>query len=91
MRERREDIPLLANFFLKEAVDETASKVIGISDVVMNIFAGYEWPGNIRQLRNAIRAMVVMSDRNKLDVQDLPPEINRIRQLPAGQSKSAAG
>ncbi len=91
LRERREDIPLLANFFLKEAVDETASKVIGISDVVMNIFAGYEWPGNIRQLRNAIRAMVVMSDRNKLDVQDLPPEINRIRQLPAGQSKSAAG
>ncbi len=69
---------------------ETASKVTGISDAVMNIFAGYEWPGNIRQLRNAIRTMVVMSDRNNLDVQDLPPEINRIRQLTAGQSKSSS-
>ncbi len=90
LRQRREDIPLLANFFLKEAVGETASKVTGISDAVMNIFANYEWPGNIRQLRNAIRTMVVMSDRDKLDVQDLPPEINRIRQLPAGQSKSSS-
>jgi two-component system response regulator HydG len=89
LRERREDIALLANFFLKEAVGQTASKVTGISDAVMNIFAGYEWPGNIRQLRNAIRTMVVMSDRDKLDVQDLPPEINRIRQLPAGQLKSS--
>jgi len=89
LRQRREDIPLLANFFLKEAVGQTASKVTGISDAVMNIFAGYEWPGNIRQLRNAIRTMVVMSDRDKIDVHDLPPEINRLRQLPAGRSKSS--
>jgi two-component system response regulator HydG len=86
LRERREDIPLLANFFLKEAVGETGSKVAGIIDAVMNIFAGYEWPGNIRQLRNTIRTMVVMSDRDKIDVHDLPPEINRVRQLPGGSS-----
>jgi len=90
LRERREDIPPLANFFLKEAVGETGSKVAGIIDAVMNIFAGYEWPGNIRQLRNVIRTMVVMSDRDKLDVQDLPPEINRVRQLTAGQTKSSS-
>jgi len=93
LRERREDIPPLANFFLKEAVGETGSKVAGIIDAVMNIFAGYEWPGNIRQLRNTIRTMVVMSDRDKIDVQDLPPEINRVRQLPGSsnsQAKSAS-
>jgi len=93
LRERREDISLLANFFLKEAAGETGSKVAGIIDPVANIFAGYEWPGNIRQLRNTIRTMVVMSDRNKLDVQDLPPEINRVRQLPGcsnSQAKSAS-
>jgi two-component system response regulator HydG len=86
LRERREDILLLADFFLKEAAEETGSKVTGISDAVMNIFAGYEWPGNIRQLRNTIRTMVVMSDKEKLDVQDLPPEINRVRQLTGGSN-----
>ena len=91
LRERREDIPLLANFFLKEAVGETGSKVAGIIDAVMNIFAGYEWPGNIRQLRNTIRTMVVMSDRDKIDVHDLPPEINRVRQLPGGPASLTTG
>jgi DNA-binding NtrC family response regulator len=90
LRQRREDITPLANFFLKEAAEETGSKITGISDAVMNIFIGYEWPGNIRQLRNTIRTMVVMSDREKLEVQDLPPEINRVRQLTAGDSKPSA-
>jgi len=90
LRERREDIPLLANFFLKEAAGETGSKVAGIIDAVMNIFAGYEWPGNIRQLRNVIRTMVVMSDRDKLDVKDLPPEIHHVRQLTGATKPSAA-
>jgi DNA-binding NtrC family response regulator len=93
LRQRREDIPLLADFFLKEAVGETGSKVAGFTDAAANILASYEWPGNIRQLRNVIRTMVVMSDRDKLDVQDLPPEINRVRQLPGSsnsQAKSAS-
>ncbi|MGD1041649.1 MAG: sigma-54 dependent transcriptional regulator [Sedimentisphaerales bacterium] len=89
LRQRREDIPLLADFFLKEAVGETGSKVAGFTDAAANILASYEWPGNIRQLRNVIRTMVVMSDRDKLDVQDLPPEINRVRQL-TGSSNSQA-
>ena len=91
LRQRREDIPLLADFFLKEAVGETGSKVAGFTDAAANILASYEWPGNIRQLRNVIRTMVVMSDRDKLDVQDLPPEINRVRQLPGGSSVAAGG
>jgi DNA-binding NtrC family response regulator len=91
LRERREDIPLLADFFLKEAVGETGSKVAGFTDAAANILASYEWPGNIRQLRNVIRTMVVMSDRDKLDVHDLPPEINRVRQLPGGSSSLTTG
>ncbi|MBE3143242.1 MAG: sigma-54-dependent Fis family transcriptional regulator, partial [Planctomycetes bacterium] len=91
LRQRREDIPLLADFFLKEAVGETGSKVAGFTDAAANILASYEWPGNIRQLRNVIRTMVVMSDRDKLDVQDLPPEINRVRQLPGGSTSLTTG
>jgi DNA-binding NtrC family response regulator len=89
LRERREDIPLLADFFLKEATAETGSKVAGITDAAMNIFTDYEWPGNIRQLRNAIRIMVVMCDRDKLDVCDLPPEIHHVHRL-TGQIRSSA-
>ena len=82
LRERPEDIPPLADFFLNEAVAETGLKVAGFTDAVMNILVAYEWPGNIRQLRNTIRTMVVMADRDKLDVRDLPPEIHRVHRLP---------
>jgi DNA-binding NtrC family response regulator len=69
-------------------VEQTGSKVTGITDAAMNILAGFDWPGNIRQLRNCIRTMVVLCDRDKLDVQDIPPEIRQVRQLAAG-SKAA--
>ena len=90
LRERQEDIPLLAEFFLKEAAAETASKVKGITDNAMNSVVAYEWPGNIRQLRNTIRTMVVLCDRDKLDVQDLPPEIHRVHRLP-GEALAKSG
>ncbi len=89
LRERREDIPLLVDFFLKEAAGETGLKVAGIIEAVMNIFAGYEWPGNIRQLRNTIRTMVVMSESEKLDICDIPPEIHQLRRLP-GQTRATS-
>jgi DNA-binding NtrC family response regulator len=86
LRERPEDIQLLADFFLKEAVAETGSKVAGFTDAVMNILVSCEWPGNIRQLRNTIRTMVVMAEHDKLDVRDLPPEIHRVHRLPGAAS-----
>ena len=86
LRERPEDIPLLADFFLKEAVAETGSKVTGFTDAVMNILVAYEWPGNIRQLRNIIRTMVVMADSDKLDIRDLPHEIHHVHRLPGAVS-----
>jgi two-component system response regulator HydG len=84
LRERAEDIPEFIQYFLKEAIEETGSKVTGITEPAMTILTNYEWPGNIRQLRNTLRTMVVMSDREKLDVQDIPPEIHQPRQLAAG-------
>jgi two-component system response regulator HydG len=84
LRDRTEDIPELAEYFLKEAAAETGSPVMGITDTAMTVLSGYEWPGNIRQLRNCIRIMVVMCDHDKLDVQDIPPEIRQVRQLAAG-------
>jgi len=84
LRDRAEDIPVLTEYFLKEATAEIGSAVTGITEAALMILMSYDWPGNIRQLRNCIRTMVVMCDRDKLDVQDIPPEIVQRRQLLPG-------
>jgi two-component system response regulator HydG len=91
LRNRAEDIPPLTEYFLKEAVAETGSAVNGITDAAQNILNSYDWPGNIRQLRNCIRTMVVMCDRDRLDVQDVPPEIRRVRQLSGTPAAETSG
>jgi len=95
LRDRVEDIPELIEYFIKEAAAEVGSKVTGITDAAQTILSNYDWPGNIRQLRNCIRTMVVMCDRDKLDVQDIPPDIAQRRQLPplllSQESRGAAG
>ncbi|MFB0554558.1 MAG: sigma-54 interaction domain-containing protein, partial [Phycisphaerae bacterium] len=95
LRDRVEDIPEFIEYFLKEATTEVGSKVTGITDAAQTILSSYDWPGNIRQLRNCIRTMVVMCDRDKLDVQDIPPDIAQRRQLPplllSQESRGAAG
>ena len=93
LRDRAEDIPEFIAWFIKEAVTEVGSKVTGITDAAQTILSHHDWPGNIRQLRNTIRTMVVMCDHNKLDVADIPPEIAQRPQLaPAnGMAASLAG
>ena len=89
LRERLEDMPELVEYFLNEAAAEVGSKVTGITDPALKALENYGWPGNIRQLRNAIRTMVVMCDRDRLDAQDIPPEITQRRQLIAGSGAVA--
>ena len=85
--DRAEDIPDFIQHFIAEAVSEIGSKVTGITPAAVNILTAFNWPGNIRQLRNCIRTMVVMCDHEKLDVADIPPEIYQVRQLTAGRAK----
>ncbi len=82
LKDRSEDIPELIDYFIEEAVSETGSKLSGITDPARQLLVAYSWPGNIRQLRNCIRTMVVMCDGDKLDVRDIPPEVHQVRQLP---------
>ncbi len=90
LKDRAEDIPALTEFFIKEAVAETGSKVRGITEAAQEILNNYSWPGNIRQLRNCIKTMVVMCDRDKLDVRDIPADIYRVRQLAGGTKAEAS-
>ncbi|HYM81090.1 MAG TPA: sigma-54 dependent transcriptional regulator [Candidatus Limnocylindria bacterium] len=76
LRERREDIPLLVDTFIREFNREHGRKVTGISRGVAERLAGCEWPGNVRELRNTVEGMVVSArGRRPLDVSDLPARL----------------
>lgn len=75
LRERRDDIPLLVNFFLKEYNAENGKSITGITSQARAALYKYSWPGNIRQLRNCIESAVVMCGGNEITLADLPPTV----------------
>ena len=89
LRQRPQDIPELFGYFLREATREIGRDIHLITEPAMRALMNYTWPGNIRQLRNVVRTMVVMCERDTLDLPDLPIEISRVRQLEAGAAASA--
>jgi len=74
LRERREDIPLFLDFFLRK---HKAGTDIHFSDEVMARLQKYHWPGNVRELENLVEQMLILRHDNLLDVADLPPRIGR--------------
>lgn len=72
LRKRKDDIPLLINHFIKETVSINGLQDKQVTEELMNIFINYEWPGNVRQLKNIAERMVVLSEDNVLDVKDAP-------------------
>jgi two-component system response regulator HydG len=75
LRERREDIPLLLHYFVKQAAEKYHKEIEGITPEAQQILMSYGWPGNVRQLRNVVERMVVLSTSPNLGVEPLPPEI----------------
>jgi DNA-binding NtrC family response regulator len=75
LSERREDIPLMVDAFIKEFAAETGKHIEGISDEALNILCAYEWRGNVRELRNCIERMVVMSREKILQVNSIPAHV----------------
>lgn len=74
LRERRDDIPLLIDFFLKKFNQENGRQV-KISRDALDILSKYDWPGNIRQLQNAVESSCVLCSNDTVQKQDLPSEI----------------
>jgi Nif-specific regulatory protein len=72
LRERREDIPLLANYFLNMFKEERGSPGLTLSKEAMEKIMSYDWPGNVRELRNAIERAVVMGNGQAILPEDLP-------------------
>lgn len=75
LRERRNDIPILAQSFLSEISNKLGKKEMAFSDDTLSIFMSYSWPGNVRQLQNAIQYTMIKCRGNKILPQHLPPEI----------------
>jgi DNA-binding NtrC family response regulator len=74
LRERTTDIPLLAHYFLKKYARSMNKNVTDISPEAIKILTQYDWPGNIRELRNTVeRALVVVRNRNRIEPDDLNP------------------
>ena len=94
LRERREDIPLLARYFLKEFSSRYSRRMREITDEAIEILMRYAWPGNVRELRNVIERLVIMNPAvGKLERKHLPPLVYRDgsrRTLPEFSSLSQA-
>ena len=71
LRDRKEDIPLLANHFLIKYNTKRGKSIIAISDEAMKVLTGYDWPGNVRELENAIERAVVLKSSGVIEPADL--------------------
>jgi two-component system, NtrC family, response regulator HydG len=75
LRERPEDIPLLCEHFVKEFAQTHGKPTPTVSTPVMRMLRHYPWPGNVRELRNTLESMVVIDQDQRLDIDDLPDEL----------------
>ena len=75
LRERREDVPLLAARFVQQFSRENDKQIRSIGREALDALMEYDWPGNVRELRNCIESVVVMSDGDSIRLEDLPPGI----------------
>ena len=99
LRRRREDIPILTEYFIARTAQEYKRPVRRAGEEVMALFAEYSWPGNIRQLKHAIQRAVVLADGDMIEVSDLPPELKQaqppaasassLKSMPAARRKAA--
>ncbi|MHC4134164.1 MAG: sigma-54-dependent transcriptional regulator [Planctomycetota bacterium] len=87
LRERRGDIPLLVDHFLRRYTRENERPITGLSDDALSKLVAYNWPGNVRELENSIERAVVLTRGEQLTPDDFPPEISG--QQPAATSSTA--
>ena len=75
LRDRREDVPLLAEHFLQLYAERNGRRLGGFTKAAAEVMSRYDWPGNVRELENTVERAVVLSRGTAIDVDDLPPEV----------------
>ena len=86
LRDRREDIPLLIDYFLKIIAESEGSKVKSILETAQTALLNYSWPGNVRELENVMRRTIVMAKGDAIRLDDLPNNVQSV-----GQTTNSAG
>lgn len=71
LREKRSDIPLLARYYLRKYAQSMNKKVTDFSPQAMEMFTGYDWPGNIREVRNVVERAMVVAQGPQIQVEDI--------------------
>jgi len=75
LRERRDDIPILIQLFIEKFNAESGKRVTGMHPDALELLKDYEWPGNIRELRNAVERAVILCDGELIEQDHLPPDL----------------
>lgn len=76
LRERKEDIPVFANHFLAASNEELGKDVVGFDDSVMDIFRHYNWPGNLREMRNVVKRATLLCQDDFITSEHIPTELS---------------
>ena len=84
LRERAEDVPQLAEFFMQRYNGRFRKQIRGITETTMTVLKKYWWPGNIRELENLVERLVAVSDKDYISEEDLPLEFHFAQLEPAG-------
>lgn len=79
LRERREDIPMLVQSFLKKCADASHKNLRGMNETALALLMDYPWPGNVRELENVIERAVTLARGEQIQAEDLPPSIQGSR------------
>ncbi len=77
LRDRKDDVPLLAHHFLKKYAAKNAKEIGGITKAAIDQLMTWDWPGNVRELENAIERAVVLCRGDAIDIDELPPHIRQ--------------
>jgi DNA-binding NtrC family response regulator len=90
LRERKGDIPLLANYFVQKYARSMSKPIVGITSEAMDTVVRYNWPGNVRELENAIERAMVVGKPPKIQPEDLPFQLTEKNHVfPSGSLASA--
>jgi DNA-binding NtrC family response regulator len=75
LKQRKSDVPLLIDFFLKRFQKGKKQKLTGFSSLAMDAMIAYDWPGNVRELENVVKRLTILCDNNEITLDDLPENI----------------
>jgi transcriptional regulator with PAS, ATPase and Fis domain len=89
LRERKDDVPLLVNYFVERFNRELGKKVKPVSREVMEAMVSYDWPGNVRELKNVVERAMLLDAEDEILLAHLPGEIYRSDRVPASGEQAA--